>query len=106
LETRTGLGEALCHQGKYADAEREYPSVLKLQEKVMGPEHPNTLLTRSDLAEVFYHQNKYTDAETEFREVLKRWPSSRVSPRHRRLKGITHSRRTGHSLFPRHKRAN
>jgi tetratricopeptide (TPR) repeat protein len=38
---------------------------------VVGPEHPDTLLTRSDLAEVFYHQNKYTEAETEFREVLK-----------------------------------
>ena len=44
--------------------------MLKLQEKVVGPEHPDTLLTRSDLAEVFYHQNKYTEAETEFREVL------------------------------------
>jgi eukaryotic-like serine/threonine-protein kinase len=42
LETRTGLGEALYHEGKYAGAEREYLSVLKVQEKVMGPEHPDT----------------------------------------------------------------
>src|SRR5205807_2036309 len=44
------LAVALSHQGKYAEAEGEHRAVLKLQQKVLGPEHPDTLLSRNNLA--------------------------------------------------------
>jgi tetratricopeptide (TPR) repeat protein len=37
-------------EGKYAEAQAEYRAVLKLREKVLGPEHPDTLLSRDQWA--------------------------------------------------------
>ena len=39
-DTRSNLAEALLHEGKYSEAEAEHRQVLKLEEKVLGPEHP------------------------------------------------------------------
>jgi hypothetical protein len=44
--------------------------VTKLEEKVLGPEHPQTLGTRSDLANTLWSQGKYAKAEAENRTVL------------------------------------
>jgi tetratricopeptide (TPR) repeat protein len=45
--------------------------VIKLEEKVLGPEHPDTLGSRTNLAVALQSQGKYAEAETEFRAVLK-----------------------------------
>jgi Tetratricopeptide repeat len=39
-------------------AEEEFRAVIKLQEKVPGPEHPDTLASRNDLANVLADQGK------------------------------------------------
>jgi len=45
--------------------------VLNLREKVLGPEHPQTLETRDGLGEVLDHQDRHSEAEAEYRAVLK-----------------------------------
>ena len=45
--------------------------MIKLQEKVLGPEHPDTLATRNGLGNVLADQGKYAQAETEYRAVIK-----------------------------------
>ena len=45
--------------------------MIKLKEKVLGPEHPHTLETRNNLAEMLDDQGKYAEAETEYRAVIK-----------------------------------
>jgi tetratricopeptide (TPR) repeat protein len=47
--------------------------VLKLREKVLGPEHPDTLASRHNLASTLNKQGKYAEAEAEYRAVLKLW---------------------------------
>ena len=44
--------------------------MLKLEEKVLGPEHPDTLRTRDSLALALDDQGKYVEAETEYRAVI------------------------------------
>ena len=50
LSSRINLASALYAQGKYAEAEAEYRAVLKLEEKVLGAEHPATVLSRNQWA--------------------------------------------------------
>ena len=45
--------------------------MLKLDEKVLGPEHPDSLDTRNNLALALLHQRNYTEAETEDRQLFK-----------------------------------
>lgn len=54
-----------------AEAETEEREVLKLDEKVLGPEHPDTLDTRANLAGALLHQGRYVEAETEARQVVR-----------------------------------
>src|SRR6185503_16239355 len=46
-------------------------SVRKLQEHILGAEHPETLMTRMNLALASIERQKYAEAEAEFRSVLK-----------------------------------
>ena len=43
---------------------------LELREKVLGPEHPDTLTSMNNLAEVLTDQGKYEAAEEMHRQVL------------------------------------
>lgn len=60
-ETRNGILEA----------ESLYWEGIKLDEKVYGPEHPNTLNDRMNLATALQADGKYSDADVEYREVIK-----------------------------------
>ena len=42
-----------------------------LREKILGFEHPDTLLSRYNLASALYHEGKYAEAEQLYREVSK-----------------------------------
>jgi tetratricopeptide (TPR) repeat protein len=57
-------------QGRYSDAERVLRDVLAEQERILGPEHPDTMTTRHYLAAALFFQGKYDQAETEYRAVL------------------------------------
>ena len=54
--------DKLLQQGVNAYAETEYRSVLKLREKVLGLEHPDTLGTCFDLAVCLRVENKIQEA--------------------------------------------
>lgn len=53
----------LADQGKYAAAEAEYRAVLKLQEKVLGPQHPDTLSTCFYLARCLHAEGSKGEAK-------------------------------------------
>jgi ATP/maltotriose-dependent transcriptional regulator MalT len=63
LGTRGNLAELLDNEGKYAEAETEYRSVLTLREKVVGGEHPDTLATCFNLATCLRAEGNASDAK-------------------------------------------
>jgi tetratricopeptide (TPR) repeat protein len=52
----------LERQGKYGEAEAMHRRALEGYEKVLGPEHPNTLTSVYHLAFLFHEQHKYSEA--------------------------------------------
>ena len=40
-------------QGKFTEAETDFRTLITVEEKVLGPEHPDTLSARSGLANAF-----------------------------------------------------
>lgn len=50
-------------QGKHSEAEVLYRSVLATQEEVLGPEHPDTMITLGNLAVALDNQGDYAGAE-------------------------------------------
>jgi tetratricopeptide (TPR) repeat protein len=64
------LANTLLSQGKHAEAETTYRAVLALQQRVLGPEHPNTMDTFANLASALRSQGNYAEAETTYRAVL------------------------------------
>jgi tetratricopeptide (TPR) repeat protein len=61
----------LHDQGKYHDAEQVLRQVTTERERVLGPEHPETLASSQRLALALVWQTKYAEAEAEYRAVLK-----------------------------------
>jgi tetratricopeptide (TPR) repeat protein len=57
------LGICSQFQGKYAEAEVLYRESLQLREKVLGPEHLDTLGSINNLASSLYQQGKSAEAE-------------------------------------------
>ena len=63
MRSRRGLANALFNQANYSDAESEYRQVLKLAEKLRGPEHPETLEACYDLASDLAREGKLSEAK-------------------------------------------
>ena len=63
------LARSLQGQGKYMEAEKMQREVLRAKRRVLGAQHPNTLLTADDLAISVCKQGKKTEAEKMFRKV-------------------------------------
>ena len=51
----------ICHAGKHSEAEQLYRQVLEVRERVLGPEHPDTLKTKHNLADTLQDQGKLQD---------------------------------------------
>jgi tetratricopeptide (TPR) repeat protein len=64
------LGTCSQFQGKYAEAEVLYRESLQLREKVLGPEHPDTLASINNLAGSLYQQRRFAEAEAIDRQTL------------------------------------
>ena len=56
--------------GQYVEAEREYRTVLAIRERLLGPEHRDTLSTRQGLTGVLILEEKYPEIEQELRSLL------------------------------------
>ena len=65
------LGLALEAQAEYGEAEPLYQRALKIDEKALGPEHPDVARDLNNLAELYREQGKYAEAEPLYRRALK-----------------------------------
>jgi len=59
------------YQGKYEETETLYFKALKIREKVLGLNHPDTAESYHDLALLYKTQGKYEKAETLYLKALK-----------------------------------
>jgi len=64
------LTVVLGYQGKHEAAKEMLRRALELREKVLGPEHPATLVSMNNIAEVLRGQGKYEAAEEMHRRAL------------------------------------
>ncbi|KAI6355522.1 hypothetical protein MCOR25_008168 [Pyricularia grisea] len=64
------LALMLDRQRKYEEAEEMCRTTLKLSEKVLGQENPDTLISINNLALMLYKQGKYEEAEQMLRTTL------------------------------------
>jgi tetratricopeptide (TPR) repeat protein len=55
-------------QGRYPEAEPLNQRALAIQEKALGPEHPNTVTNLNNLAELYRAQGRNEEAERLLRE--------------------------------------
>ncbi|MGA7125818.1 MAG: tetratricopeptide repeat protein, partial [Chthoniobacterales bacterium] len=65
-----GIGMVQYDRGQNSDAESLCREVLKERERVLGPEHPDSLATRSQLENALYYQGKYAEDEEVIRVLL------------------------------------
>jgi len=59
-----------ARQGFHAAAEATLRDVLAVRQRVLGPDHPDTLATRHQIARVMAAQGDHGAAEAEYRDVL------------------------------------
>jgi tetratricopeptide (TPR) repeat protein len=84
------LALALRDQGKYVEATVAFRAILTNQQRVLGPENPETLATRNNIIETLLEQGKHTEAQTECFSVLPMMQEV-LGPEHREtLKCRTH----------------
>ena len=57
-------------QGRYSEAEPLYKEALQLCEKLLGKEHPGTLISINNLARLYHSQGRYGEAEPLLKEAL------------------------------------
>ena len=65
------LGLALEAQAEYGEAEPLYQRALKIDEKALGPEHPDVATDLNNLALLYDDQGKYAEAEPLYQRALK-----------------------------------
>ena len=63
-------GKYFHQRGQYWEAEPLWKSDLTICERVLGPEHPDTLGTANNLAILFWRQGKYKEAEPLYKRAL------------------------------------
>ena len=57
-------------QGKYSEAEPLCQRALAIDEKALGPNHPNVATNLNNLAELYRAQGKYSEAESLYQRAL------------------------------------
>ena len=57
-------------EGKYVEAVAEFREVLKLREKILGSESPDTMTSRNNLAVMLLSEGKYSESEAQIRELI------------------------------------
>jgi tetratricopeptide (TPR) repeat protein len=60
----------LGEEGKNSEAAADFRELIKLEEKAVGPENPDTLFAPNGLAVVLDQEGKHVEAEPLFREVI------------------------------------
>jgi len=62
------MGDLLYMQGKHEEAEVYYTEALEGRRRVLGDEHPDTLLSICNMGNLLYMQGKFDEAETHYTE--------------------------------------
>ena len=57
--------------GEYAKAEPLYQEALRIRQKVLGPEHPDTALSLNNLGTLYQDMGEYAKAEPLYQEALR-----------------------------------
>ena len=70
MNTVYNLANLYDEQGKYEQAEPLYQRALEVREKVLGPEHPDTVRPLDNLANLYLDQGKYEQAEPLYQQAL------------------------------------
>jgi CHAT domain-containing protein/lipopolysaccharide biosynthesis regulator YciM len=63
--------EHLYNEGKYAEATALAMKAQELSERLLGPDHPRTLLSLDNLGFVYFYQHRYTEVEPVWNRLLK-----------------------------------
>ena len=71
----------LYGEGKFSEALDIAKRVLKIREKALGPDHPDTALSLNKLAELYHSQGNYAAAEPLYQRALKIYEKAR-GPEH------------------------
>ena len=69
-ESLNNLAVLYRNQGKYAEAEPLLKWALDIQEKALGPDHPNVARSLNNLADIYSNQGKYAEAEPLYKRSL------------------------------------
>ena len=64
------MGIYLYHRAAYTEAEPLYQQAQAIQEKVLGPNHPDLATTLNNLARLYAAQGRYTEAEPLYQQTL------------------------------------
>jgi len=67
------LGAVYYYNGLYKNAEPFHIKVMKIREKVLGEEHPDTAISYNNLAQLYQAQGEYKKAEPLYLKALKIW---------------------------------
>jgi tetratricopeptide (TPR) repeat protein len=70
LQSLVTQGEELANDGRYNEAETPFRQAMEMRERMLGEEHPDTLMSVSNLALVLHYQSKYEEAEIMNRRAL------------------------------------
>ena len=70
LRSLDNLAWLLHARGRYAEAEALYKRALAIEEKAVGPNHPNVATTVNNLARLYRSQSRYGEAEQLHRRAL------------------------------------
>ena len=65
------LAELYQDMGEYAKAEPLYQEALRIRQKVLGPEHPDTATSLNNLAVLYQDMGEYAKAEPLYQEALR-----------------------------------
>ena len=70
LKSMNNLALMLSHQGKYEAAEQMHQQMLDIAEKLLGPEHPETLMGINNFALALLYQGNYKRAKGMHQQAL------------------------------------
>jgi Tetratricopeptide repeat len=71
LASRNILARLYEHQQRYADAERIYVENLSISERVLGLQHPWTLVLRETFGRFYMERDRKSEAEPLIAETVK-----------------------------------
>jgi tetratricopeptide (TPR) repeat protein len=80
-KTLNNLAVRYLNQGKYAEAAELYQHALAIEEKALGPSHPNVATVLNNLGIVYQAQGKYAEAEELYKRAIAIYAKTR-GPNH------------------------